>query len=410
MLKRFFLALAFAGLLSPAYSAGTIQFSLMQNLDSLGRPLANCYFYTIQAGTTSTPQSAYQDSALTIELPNPQRCDASGRLPQFFLADGSIKVRLTSSTGVVQVAADGILVIGASSGSGGGSSVDATTVLATGDLKARYGTGTLDGFVRANGRTIGSASSGATERANADCQVLFEYLWQTDANLSVSTGRGVSSSADWAANKTIALPDWRGRALAFLDDMGSTAAGRLTSTYFGATATALGAAGGSEYHQMLLANVPVGIQVSGSNAISVTNSGTITSTGNNSITASGVNSISASGSNSISVLSSLTDIVRRGAATAYTTVASPGSGAYGFNTNSPSDTQVSSSGSNNISVSNASQSISVANASQAISVSAASGSVTSTGTNTITATSTNTGGSNVPIVSPMMLATIYVKL
>jgi len=60
-----------------------------------------------------------------------------------------------------------------------------------------YGTGVRSGFVRANGRTIGSATSGATERANADAQALFEYLWNTDANLAVSTGRGASSNADW---------------------------------------------------------------------------------------------------------------------------------------------------------------------------------------------------------------------
>jgi hypothetical protein len=74
--------------------AGTIPLSLSQQFDSLGHPLSGCKLYTIQAGTTSTPQSAYQDSALTLPLPNPQTCDSAGRLPQFFLADGSIKIRL----------------------------------------------------------------------------------------------------------------------------------------------------------------------------------------------------------------------------------------------------------------------------------------------------------------------------
>lgn len=236
--------------------AGTIPgFSLAQQQDSDGSPLVGGKLYTIQAGTVSTPQSGYQDSALTIPLSNPIICDAYGRLPQIFLADGSIKLRLTKSNGVEVFAADGILVVGASSGGGGGSPVDATTVLATGDLKARYGTGVLSGFVRANGRTLGSATSGATERANADTQTLYEYLWTADANLVVSTGRGASANADWAANKTIALPDWRGRALAFLDDMGNSAAGRLTSTYFGTAATALGAAGGSESHTLTAAQL-----------------------------------------------------------------------------------------------------------------------------------------------------------
>lgn len=242
MIKKFCLALVLAfGLFSPAHAAGTMAFSLSQQFDSLGNPLNGGLLYFYQAGTT-TPQNAYSDSALALPLPNPITLDTAGRVPQFFLADGTIKIRLTNSAGVTQVAADGIMVIGASSGTGTGSVVDATTVLAVGDLKVRYGTGTLSGFVRANGRTVGSATSGATERANADCQELFEYLWGADANLTVSTGRGASANADWVANKTIALPDWRGRALAFLDDMGNSAAGRLTSTYFGTSPIVLGAA------------------------------------------------------------------------------------------------------------------------------------------------------------------------
>jgi hypothetical protein len=232
--------------------AGSISLSLTQQLDQFGVPLAGAHLYFIQAGTVSTPQNAFQDSALTLPWPNPVILSASGRIPQLFFADGSIKIRLTDVNGVEILVADGILVVGASSGGGGGSPVDATTVLATGDIKVKYGTGVLAGFVRCNARTIGSATSGASERANADTQVLFEYLWNTDPNLTVSTGRGASSAADWAANKTIALPDWRGRALAALDDMGNTAAGRLTATYFGTAATVLGAAGGLESNNIIL--------------------------------------------------------------------------------------------------------------------------------------------------------------
>lgn len=257
MLKR--LGLALAGLFTfaqLAFASGTIPYSLSQQLDSLGKPLSGCKLYTIQAGTTSTPQNAYQDSALTLALPNPQTCDAAGRLPQFFLADGSIKVRLTDRNGVTQVVADGIQVIGPSGGGGGGSTVDATTILATGDLKVKYGVGAISGFVRANGRTIGSATSGATERANADCQALFEYLWAADANLVVSTGRGVSANADWVANKALTLPDWRGRVIAGMDDMGNTAAGRLTASYFGSLGTTLGASGGAESLALIASQLP----------------------------------------------------------------------------------------------------------------------------------------------------------
>jgi microcystin-dependent protein len=265
-MKRLLLALAFAGLFSPAYSAGTIPLSMSQQLNTLGKPLSGCKLYIIQAGTTSTPQNAYQDSGLTIAHPNPLTCDSSGRLPQFFLADGQIKVRLADANGVNQTlpgggpsGLDNILVIGPSGGGGGGGTIDPTTILTTGDLKVTYGTGVITGFVRANGRTIGSSTSGASERANADTQALFLYLWGADTNLAVSTGRGASAAADWAANKTIALPDWRGRALAGLDDMGNTAAGRLTAAGFGAAGTTLGLAGGAETLTLTLSQLPTGI-------------------------------------------------------------------------------------------------------------------------------------------------------
>ena len=45
---------------------------------------------------------------------------------------------------------------------------------------------------------------------------------------------------------TFNLPDLRGRVLAGKDDMGGAASNRLTSSWFGANATALGATGGSE--------------------------------------------------------------------------------------------------------------------------------------------------------------------
>lgn len=256
MMKRLAAILFLIASLSPVHAAGTVPgFSLAQQQDSNGAPLVACKLYVIQAGTVSTPQNAYQDAALTLPLSNPIICDAYGRLSQFFLADGSIKLRLTKSNGVQVFTADGILVVGASSGGGGGSPVDPTTIFQTGALMPFYGTGVRSGFVRANGRTIGSATSGATERANADTQTLFEYLWGADANLVVSTGRGASANADWVANKTIALPDWRGRALAFLDDMGNSAASRLSGSMTPNGIT-LGAAGGAESVTLVTANLP----------------------------------------------------------------------------------------------------------------------------------------------------------
>jgi len=239
--------------------SGTISLSLTQRVDNITHePLNGGRLYFIQAGTTSTPQNAYQDSALTLPWPNPLTLDEGGNIPQLFFDDGAIKIRLTNAAGVIQLVADNIQVIGSSSGGGGGGTVDPTTVMQTGFLAPYYGVGIRSGFVRCNGRTIGSSSSGATERANLDTQALFEYLWNTDSNLTVSTGRGASSSADWIANKTIALPEGRGRSLTGLDDMGNIPVGMFTgSTFTSGSATTLGSRIGSGAPRTILtANLP----------------------------------------------------------------------------------------------------------------------------------------------------------
>ncbi|MGF6434324.1 hypothetical protein [Bradyrhizobium elkanii] len=259
MLKRLGVALAaLFAFLSVANAAGTVPgFSLTPQFDNTGKAASGCRLYVIQSGTVSTPQNPYFDSALTQVAPNPLICDATGRIGQFFVADGTIKLRLTDKNGVQIFAGDNLLVVGPSSGGGGGGgTVDPTTIASTGDVKVAYGTSVLSGWVRANGRTIGNATSGATERANADTSALFAWLWNADPNLSVSGGRGASAAADFSASKTIMLPDWRGRALAGLDDMGNSAAGRLTATYFGTSATVLGAGGGSQTTTISTPNLP----------------------------------------------------------------------------------------------------------------------------------------------------------
>ncbi|MDC7787954.1 hypothetical protein PQJ75_24630 [Rhodoplanes sp. TEM] len=125
----------------------------------------------------------------------------------------------------------------------------------TGDEVTRHATGTLAGYVRKNGRSIGAAGSGATERAASDCRRLYELYW-ADTNLTVTGGRGATAAADWAAGKVLTLPDARGRVQAGLGDMGNSDSGRLTATYLGADGTVLGAAGGLQSASLVTANLP----------------------------------------------------------------------------------------------------------------------------------------------------------
>ena len=245
--------------------AGTIPLSMTQQFDQLGEPLSGGKLYGIQAATVSTPQNFFQDINLALPWPNPITLDAAGRIPQLFIADGLIKIRLTDAAGVVQLVADNVQVIGSSSGGGGGGTIDPLTIFMTGDVKARYGVGvhpgTVPGWVRCNGAAIGAAGSSGSatgvELAHANCQPLFEYLWGADTSLVVSAGRGANAHADWLAGKQIAMPDYRGCIIGGLDGMGNSLAGRITSAFLGGSnPDVLGAQGGSQTTVLAATNLP----------------------------------------------------------------------------------------------------------------------------------------------------------
>lgn len=234
--------------------AGTLYgLPLSQQINDRGDPLSGGLMYLYEANT-STPVTSYSDFALTIENTNPLVLDSAGRVPEFWLSDGSYRVRLTTSAGVEVFDKQSVTAIGASSGAGGGSgSVDSSTVFGTGDIMWKPITGTRTGWVRANGRTIGSASSGATERANADTQTLYEYLWNnySDTLCAVSGGRGANAAADFAANKAIGTYTMRGKAAFGLDGMGNSTAGVIA----GGTPDAV-SFGGTETKTVAQANLP----------------------------------------------------------------------------------------------------------------------------------------------------------
>lgn len=223
--------------------------------DPNGRPYigARAYFYK---GGTTTPITVYKsfDLGAINAHPNPLMTDGNGFWPPVYFdeADGFFRVRITTDKGVLIVDADGIPIVGPASGGGGGSTtpVDPDAVAKTGDLKPRYGEGFLAGWVRCNARTIGSATSGATERANSDTQALFEFLWAADPNLEVVGGRGATALGDWSANKQMTLPDFRGRTLVGLDVMGNIAANVMPD------ADELGWKGGATTHVLTIAEMP----------------------------------------------------------------------------------------------------------------------------------------------------------
>lgn len=126
--------------------------------------------------------------------------------------------------------------------------------LPTGMVSAYALTTAPTGWVLCSNLTIGNASSGATNRANADTAALFTALWNTYDNTllpiqnssGAATSRGVDAATDYAANKRLPTLDLRGRVVAGLDNMGGTPAGRLSGQPQGVNGLVAGNSGGLE--------------------------------------------------------------------------------------------------------------------------------------------------------------------
>lgn len=227
-------------------------------LDENGAPLTGGQAFFFDAGTT-TPLITYTTASLDIPNDHPVVANAAGRFPPIFMADGTnFRLRVQDADDTTLVDIDNISAPVTEPPEVPSGDTPVEQLLRTGQLTAHYRTGTLSGHVRANGRTIGDGSSGATERANADCQNLFVHLWTQDANLTVSGGRGANAAADWAASKTIVLPDFRGVPVVGLDGMGNSRANKIADSLVdgGQTADTLGATAGADDVTLTISHMP----------------------------------------------------------------------------------------------------------------------------------------------------------
>jgi hypothetical protein len=248
---------------STGMAAGVIPLALAQQSDINGRPLAGALLYIYQVGTVATRQDSFLDPGLTTALQWPLRADATGRIPMFYLADGQVHVRLTDAQGVVILDNPSLQVVGPSitgGSSGGGSTVDPSSIMSTGDIKFRMTGETLVGWVKLNGLTLGSSGSGANT-ATDTAQNLYTYLWANcdQAHCPVAGGMRTTATGDFTSGKSIILPDWRGRGPVGLDDMGALPAGRIDATTNLITGsdgpTTLFAVGGASSHVMVIGDL-----------------------------------------------------------------------------------------------------------------------------------------------------------
>lgn len=230
--------------------------SLIPWTDRNGDPYAGAKAYFFDAQTT-TPQIVYKEADLSIPHDHPVVANADGEFPPIFLIEETVhRVRITTADDVTIWDVDGVSVPTTVPPDPPSGDTPEELLFRTGDIKMAWRTSAPSGFVRCNGRSIGAPSSGASERANADCEDLFKFLWNNDFNLAVSGGRGATADGDWAAAKRIDLPDFRGRVPLGMDGMGNADAGRVTDAQLGQDSNVLGSAGGSSTHTLTEAEIP----------------------------------------------------------------------------------------------------------------------------------------------------------
>lgn len=235
---------------------GTVT-SVATSSDMTGGPITTTG--TLTLSNTGVAAGSYGSASETLTA----TVDAKGRLSA--LADTAIAITGSQVTDLSSIIAAAVAAA-------------ALVIVPVGVVFPLCTAGIPAGWLLASGLTIGNASSNATARANADVSDLYQALWNSDAQLliytsgGVLTTRGASAAADYAANKALALPDYRGRTLAGKDNMGGSAASRLTSTTMTPDGNSLGATGGAQ-------------TVTGT--VTTTDSGTITGTTSGSLTVSG---------------------------------------------------------------------------------------------------------------------------
>ena len=207
--------------------AAAAVFPSMQTIqvDGLVQYTARAYFF--EPGTT-TPKPTYTTADLTVPHSNPLPVNGNGRFPPVWLGIGNYRVQIKTDAGTLLEDYDNLP----------GGPADAPvipvippsgTVIPTGfEMAAEIDT-PVSGWVRANGRSIGPASSGATELASAECEALFIQRWNKLPALTIGGGRGISAAADWLAGKTVPLPDARGCATVGRVSMGAASSGRITT-------------------------------------------------------------------------------------------------------------------------------------------------------------------------------------
>jgi microcystin-dependent protein len=221
-----------SGKLVDAGSGGASNYVLTSN-QGLGSTLINGFKVSFQVATTNA-------SPVTLEVDNtgntPLRVASGVEVPAGYMTAGGV-FTATYFANTNEWILDGYFAVPAN-------------VIPTGTVQDYLGSSAPSGWVLANGGTIGSSGSGATALAGSSTQNLYSLLWNISSLTVSGGGRGSTAAADFAANKTITLPDLRSRVTLGLDNMGGTAANIISG------ATSVGVTGGEATHTLTNSEMP----------------------------------------------------------------------------------------------------------------------------------------------------------
>ena len=279
-----------------AQSATLLPNAVQTFVDNNGKPLANgnVFFYV---PSTTTPKTTWTSAGESVPQANPVPLGIAGRPANAIYGDGIYRQivkdqfnnviwdALTSSTGGGSGSSPGPTVgdgniVGTILPWAGlvappnyvfayGQAISRTTyplytstVTITTNLICTNGLNVLSGIADTSQIHIGTPVEASCIPPGTTVTAVASTSVTVSANASISTAVSAQffpyGNGDGAT--TLNVPDFRGRTLAGRDNMGGTAAGTLTQTYYGANTSpdALGSAGGSQSltFALVLANLP----------------------------------------------------------------------------------------------------------------------------------------------------------
>jgi microcystin-dependent protein len=195
-------------------------------VDANGVPLAGAQLYFFASGT-NTPQATYSDVALSIANTNPIIADANGRFGAIFLiTSNAYQVQLWTAATTDNPTGSQIWTQDPVGPASGGAVSNVTGIIGEVRQFAGIAAAIPSGWYECYGQAVSRTTYAAAF-----------------AVMGTSWGAGDSST-------TFNLPDLRGRVTAGIDNMGGSAANRVTSGVSGISGVTLGAAGGDQHSQV----------------------------------------------------------------------------------------------------------------------------------------------------------------